>query len=108
MDNKILITKDENIPETIGIDEKFDFILSHTGPCPSKLYPINKSNCEFFKFDYDLENQINTENRRLCEIHKQFQPSKWWFGHYHINDTFDFFQTRCYAVDILTLSPLQL
>jgi hypothetical protein len=99
--------KDETVPETSAINEKFDFILSHTGPRPTKVGPLNESNCQFFKFDHDLKNQITTENQRLCEIHEQFQPTKWWFGHYHINDTFDFLQTRCYAVDILTLSPLQ-
>lgn len=100
--------KDENIADTAGINEKFDFILSHVGPRPTKVGPLNENNCQFFKLDYDLKDAIEAENKRLEEIHAQFQPKKWWFGHFHINDAFDFEQTRCYAVDILHLSPVQI
>ena len=97
---------DEVLPSTKGIDEKIDFILSHTGPRPYKIGPLNKNNCSFFRLDATLQDAINEESKRIEEIQKQFKPAKWWFGHYHINDNFDYFETRCIAVDINFLSPL--
>lgn len=99
---------DEGLPITDGIEKKVDFILSHVGPRPTKTAPLNENNCQFFKIDYDLEDAINRENAHLDKIHKQFNPKKWWFGHFHINDAFDYGQTRCYAVDILNLSPVRI
>lgn len=98
---------DEMLPKINGIDKKIDFILTHTGPRPSLVAPLTASNCSFFKYDIELEDAIQEENKRLDEIHKAFQPKKWWFGHYHINDVFDYEQTRCYAVDILNISPVR-
>ena len=100
--------ENENIPKTAGIIKNFDFILSHTGPRPTKAAPLNKNNCSFFAMDPDLQDAINAEYMRLEEIQKQFNPIKWWFGHYHINDTFDYFSTRCYTVDINCLTPIQI
>lgn len=100
--------EDETVPETKGINDSFDFILSHTGPRPTKVGILNATNCSFFKYDFSLKDDINKENQRIEEIQKQFNPKKWWFGHYHINDSFDFFNTRCYAIDINFISPLQM
>lgn len=98
--------KNEIIPNTRFIEGKFDFILSHVGPRPTKIHPLNEKNCGFFKLDYELKDAIETEINHLEEIQRQFQPKKWWFGHFHINDAFDFNETRCYAVDILHISPI--
>lgn len=100
--------ENETIPNTAGIDEKFDFILSHTGPRPLEIAPLSESNCSFFKYDDCLKQDIEIENNRLMEIQHQFKPKRWWFGHFHINDDFDFFDTRCTVVDINCLTPLQL
>lgn len=99
--------EDETVPSTDNIDKEYDFILSHTGPRPLKIAPLNESNCSFFKRDASLKYDIDIENNRLIEIAKQFKPKKWWFGHYHINDSFDFDNIRCYAVDILNLCPIR-
>ena len=99
--------EDEEVPMTNNITKRFDFILSHTGPRPVKVPPLTKDNCSFFAMDPTLQDAINGENTRLEEIQKQFNPVKWWFGHYHINDAFNFFNTRCYAVDINFLTPIQ-
>lgn len=98
----------ETVPNTDGIEEKFDFILSHTGPRPVKIPPLSDNNCSFFKQDTCLKDDINAENKRLEEIQHQFKPTRWWFGHFHINDDFEYFDTRCTAVDINFLTPLQL
>lgn len=100
--------KDEGLPTTDEVEEKVDFILSHVGPRPTKCAPLSDDNCQFFKIDYDLADAINRENEHLDKIHKQFNPKKWWFGHFHINDAFDYEQTRCYAVDILNFAPIQI
>lgn len=100
--------EDETVPETTGINKEFDFILSHTGPRPTLIGPLNESNCSFFKLDLGLNDAINHENQRLEEIQKQFKPKKWWFGHYHINDTFDYYNTRCTAVDINYFTPIRM
>ena len=100
--------EDETLPNTDGIDEKFDFILSHTGPRPPKCPPLTKDNCVFFKHDYFLNDYINSENKRLEEIREQFKPKRWWFGHYHINGVFDFIDTRCTVVDINYLTPIRM
>lgn len=99
--------KDEILPETSKIDEKVDFILSHTGPRPTKTTILNESNCSFMRLDFTLKADLNAENRRLEEIQAQFKPKKWWFGHFHINDAFDYYETRCYATDICHITPIQ-
>lgn len=98
---------DETVPNTDNINEKYDFILSHTGPRPVKLLPLNEGNCSFFTLDQSLKDSILEETKRIEEIRAQFNPKKWWFGHYHINDSFDFYDTRCYAIDINYISPLK-
>lgn len=98
----------EILPPINGIDENFDFILSHTGPRPPKCAPLSEDNCSFFKYDYTLKDYINKENCYLEEIHAQFKPKKWWFGHFHINETFDFENTRCIVVDINYLTPIRM
>lgn len=94
----------ENLPNTNHINETYDFILSHTGPRPLKISPLGEHNCSFFKYDNALKNDVTAELQRIEEIQKQFNPKKWWFGHYHINDSFEYFNTRCIAVDINYLS----
>jgi hypothetical protein len=96
----------ENVPDTSSINDTFDFILSHTGPRPTKCAPLNESNCSFFGKDDTLKDAISTENERLEEIAAQFKPKKWWFGHFHINDSFNYMNIHCTAVDINYLSPL--
>ena len=98
--------ENEIVPNTDNINDKVDFILSHTGPRSPKIAPLTKDICNFFKLDKELEADIMIENQRIEELQKQFKPKKWWFGHYHINDSFDFLETRCIVVDIATLSPL--
>lgn len=98
--------KDENIPNIDEINEKYDFILTHSGPRPAKLAPLTKDNCSFFSLDPTLQDEINKETTIIEQIHKQFQPKKWWFGHYHVNDDFDFNGTRCKAVDINCITSL--
>lgn len=99
---------DEYIAETAGILEKFDFILSHTGPRPTNIMPLNEFNCSFFKHDNDLKDAVEAEYKRLEEIAIQFNPKKWWFGHFHTNDSFDYKNIRCTAVDINCFSPLMM
>lgn len=99
---------DEVLPDTRHINETFDFILSHTGPRPLKVAPISESNCSFFRVDDGLKDYIAQENKRLEEIYHQFKPKKWWFGHFHINDSFEFFDAKCTAVDINYLSPIHI
>ena len=98
----------ENLPSTRNIDEKFDFILTHTGPRPPKIRPLNEDNCSFFILDPTLTDAVIAEEQRLDEIYEQFKPKKWWFGHFHINESFNYKQARCCAVDILNFSPLQM
>ena len=100
--------ENETLPETADINENFDFVLSHTGPRPVKVAPLSSDNCSFFRVDPCLKQDIENESKRLEEIQNQFKPSRWWFGHFHINDDFEYFDTRCTAVDINYLTPLQL
>lgn len=100
--------RDEKLPETDKIDEKVDFILSHVGPRPIKTPLLSKENCSFMRIDMCLEADLLVENARLEEIQRQFTPKKWWFGHFHVNDNFEFFNTRCYAVDICHIVPIQI
>lgn len=97
---------DENIPDTSGVTDKVEFILSHVGPRPVSAAPL-ASNCSFFAMDPELKDAINAENKHLEEIHAQFRPKKWWFGHFHLNDVFNFDETCCNAVDIMSFAPIQ-
>ena len=98
----------EAIKDASDITEKVDFILSHVGPRPTKVGPLNENTCSFFKLDPDLGEAIKKEECQIDKLYEQFHPKKWWFGHFHINDAFDYKDSRCYAVDILNLSPLYL
>lgn len=100
--------EDEVLPSIGNIKDNFDFILTHTGPRPPKIMPLNEDNCGFFILDKTLEHDINEENNKLNEIQNRFKPKKWWFGHYHINDSFTFNGTDCCAVDINYITPIRL
>ena len=97
---------DENIPNIDNFHKKYDFVLTHSGPRPAKLMPLTKNNCSFFALDPTLQDAIDAETTKIEQIHEQIQPTRWWFGHYHINDDFDFRGTRCKAVDINCLTSL--
>ena len=98
----------EIIPDIGNIDENYDFILSHVGPCPPKLSPLTRDNCNFFNYDPHLSADLEKENKLIEKIQRQLQPIRWWYGHYHINDNFDFKNTNCRVVDINYLTPLVL
>lgn len=99
--------RDERLPDTSKINENVEFILSHVGPRPVNTPILTKENCRFMRIDMCLEADLQDENARLEEIQRQFKPKKWWYGHFHINDTSEVLGTRCYAVDICYLAPLQ-
>ena len=96
----------ESIPDIGNMDEKYDFILSHVGPCSPKLSPLTRDNCNFFNYDPHLSIDLEKENKLIEKIQRQLQPTRWWYGHYHINDNFDFKNTNCRVVDINYLTPL--
>jgi hypothetical protein len=98
----------ENLPDTNHIDEEVDFVLTHTGPRPPKIRPLNEDNCSFFILDPTLGDAVAKEEKRIDEIYEQFHPKKWWFGHFHINESFEYKCSKCCTVDILNLSPLQM
>lgn len=100
--------KGESFPNSSHIEDKFDFILSHTGPCPAKLTPLNEFNCSFFKIDSSLKDDIQKEMEEIKKARLHLNPKKWWYGHYHINDNFDCEGTHCCVVDINYLTPLNL
>lgn len=97
---------DETIANIGELNEKYDFILSHTGPRSPKLSPLTENNCNFFKYDPLLHQDLEKENKFIEKIQRQLQPTRWWYGHYHINDNFDFKNTNCRVVDINYLTPL--
>lgn len=98
--------KDEVLVDIGEMNEKYDFILSHTGPRPPKLNPLNENNCSFFKLDKLLDDDLNKEKESIDKIQSQLSPTRWWYGHYHINDNFDYNGTNCRVVDINYLTPL--
>lgn len=98
---------DEVLPNTDEINKKYDFILSHCGPRPSMIATLRPERCSFMRMDDSLESDINRENDQLIKIRDQFEPKKWWFGHFHINERFELLDTICYATDICTLTPIQ-
>lgn len=99
--------RDEILPQTSHINDKVEFILSHTGPRPTKINALDESNCGFIHYDIALKDDLNVELTRIAEIQAQFKPKKWWFGHFHINECFNFHETKCYVTDICYLTPIQ-
>lgn len=99
--------KHEVLPNTDGIDKQYDFILSHCGPRPTLTPMLRPERCTFMQIDDALEADLIKENEQLEKMCAQLKPKKWWFGHFHINERFDFLETTCYATDICNLSPIQ-
>jgi hypothetical protein len=81
---EIITQKDMmNLPDT-----KIDIIISHT--CPVELYPI--------MVKYYTGKEIEPSNYALTELWKKYEPSLWFFGHWHHYKEGDLGKTKWYAL----------
>lgn len=81
--------KDEyiRVPELDKI-ENLEGILSHVGPLPISL--DQKAIAYWSERDNKLAKDINDERMLIEKIGNTFQPKKWFFGHFHLNENFEY------------------
>lgn len=80
-------------------------ILSHVGPTPPKVAgnPIFLEYCKLH--DSALEADLEMENIQLKRL-VCLKPKVWYYGHFHVNETFEHEGIRCQAINIATLTSI--
>lgn len=77
-------------------------ILSHCGPLPPKC--SNNRLDYWYLQDADLRNDLQEEQLIINKIFDIYQPKFWFFGHYHVDESFDFKNCKCICLNELSMT----
>lgn len=81
-------------------------ILSHVGPVPPKV-AANPSFLEYCKsFDQELEADLEDERIQIARL-ENLKPLVWYYGHFHVNESFTHNGITCHALGISTLTEIK-
>lgn len=81
-------------------------ILSHVGPTPPKV-AANPTFLEYCKlYDPELEADLENEHIQITRL-MGLGPKVWYYGHFHVNESFQQGDTTCHALGIATISEIK-
>lgn len=81
-------------------------ILSHVGPVPPKV-AANPSFLEYCKsFDAGLEADLEDERIQITRL-IGLKPKVWYYGHFHVNESFEHNGITCHALGIATVTEIK-
>lgn len=90
--------------------ENLEGILSHVGPIPVSSHKNNLF--YWYNHDAELPEDINEERTLIDKIARNFHPREWYFGHFHLNENFDYipenseYTIRCHCLNELSFSEV--
>lgn len=89
-------------------DEKYDFILAHTGPVPPIIDKPNIIKTINEKYDPNLLEDIKIEKDYIDKVISIIKPKYWINGHYHVTSSFHYNDVIVYALNIddIFLNPM--
>lgn len=91
--------------EYLSPDTKVTGILSHVGPVPLSAQPLGD---HWFENASTLKQDLAFEKQFINNVIDIIKPSKWFYGHYHITESFNVGEgTACRVLDIFELLELK-
>lgn len=101
-DENISFPKYNELEKDIIKNKGLHGILSHCGPLPPKC--SNNRLDYWYLQDADLRNDLQEEQLIINKIFDIYQPKFWFFGHYHVDESFDFKNCKCICLNELSMT----
>lgn len=101
-DENISLPKYNELEKDIIKNKGLHGILSHCGPLPPKCSNIRLD--YWYLQDADLRNDLQEEQLIINKIFDIYQPKFWFFGHYHVDESFDFKNCKCICLNELSMT----